>query len=98
MDIVVFESCDSTWVFAVSRMRFCRIPKGIELSQRRVSTEWHPYSYLELDPRAETFSVYLTPDRSRVIRSWSHSGGCVQCGADPTTRVSLEDARKPVLV
>ena len=91
MDIMALESCDSTWIFVVSRMRFCRIRKGIEPSQRRVSAEWHPYSYVEIEPLAETFSVYLTPDRSRVIRSWRHSDGCVQCGAGRTPEKSLED-------
>jgi hypothetical protein len=30
MDTVIVESCHSTWVFDLTRMRFCRILKGIE--------------------------------------------------------------------
>ena len=29
MDVVILESCHSTWVFDLARMRFCRILRGI---------------------------------------------------------------------
>jgi hypothetical protein len=93
MDIISLESCHSTWIFDVSRMRFCRILKNIEVSQRRVTTEWRPYAYLEIDPDRETFSVYLKADRSRVVRSSRHTADCVQCGSHPTAELSLDDIR-----
>ncbi|HWE68321.1 MAG TPA: hypothetical protein VG298_16895 [Acidimicrobiales bacterium] len=98
MEEIILESCHSTWVFNTHRMTFCRILKGIEVSHRPVSTEWRPYSYLEMDPEAETFSIYLNADRSRLIRSWRHTHDCAQCGGHETAELSLEDIRNALHV
>jgi hypothetical protein len=98
MDTVVVESCHSIWVFDPDRMRFCRILKGIEVAHRRVITEWRPYSALEMDQPAETFTVYLNPARTRLIRSWRHGEDCAECGGRTTVELSLQDIRHSVPV
>jgi hypothetical protein len=78
---IVVESCHSTWIFDPSRRRFCRILKGIKAAGRSVNTAWQPYWQLDLDPFAEDFTVYVTPSRNRLIRSWRHGQDCRQCGS-----------------
>ena len=94
MDMLTLESCHSTWVFDTNRMRFCRILKETEASQRRTSTEWRPYWYLEVYPDSEVFCVYLNADRSRILRSWRHASHCAQCDSQQTTELSLDDIRR----
>jgi hypothetical protein len=90
------ESCHSTWVFDAGRRRFCRVVKGIAVGQQRVSTEWRPYWELEIDPRGETFTVFLNESGTRVIGSSIHTQECVRCGGHHTTEVSLEDLHRAV--
>ena len=94
MDVMVIESCHSTWIFDTDRMRFCRILKDIRVSHRCVTTEWRPYADLEIDEQAETFSVYLKADRSRLIRSWRHTHDCTECAGNQTAELSVEDIRE----
>ena len=91
MEEVVLESCHSTWVFEVDRMRFCRVLKGIEVSDRAVSTDWRSYSHLEVDAEGETFTVYLNVERTRMVRSWRHIGDCTQCSGNQTIELSMEE-------
>ncbi|MGO8870350.1 MAG: hypothetical protein ACLQPH_02930 [Acidimicrobiales bacterium] len=98
MDTVIVESCHSTWVFDSTRMRFCRILKGIEVAHRSVSTEWRSYTNLEFSPRDETFTVYLNVRHTRLIRSWRHTRGCLQCRGHETSELSLDDIRHAVHV
>jgi hypothetical protein len=88
---IVFESCNSTWVFDGEHMRFRRILKGIEVDQRAVFTEWRPYFGLEVADDTEAFTVLLNPEGTRLIRSWRHTGNCTQCGGHVTVELSLED-------
>jgi hypothetical protein len=94
----ILESCHSTWIFEPDRQRFRRILKDIEVGHHAVSTEWRPYSHLEVDPEGESFTVFLTEDRSRLIRSWRHTHECSQCGGHVTTEMSLQDIRNSVSV
>jgi len=98
MDVIIVESCHSTWIFDPDRMRFCRILKGIEVAYGSVSTDWRPYWKLEVDPDAETFCVYLNGSRSRLIKTWRHTPDCAQCGVHETTELSLEDIHTAVHV
>ena len=98
MDVIIVESCHSTWVFDPDRKQFCRILKGIEVARRPVSTEWRPYWQLETDPLTEAFWVYLNASRTRLIRSWRHTGDCVRCGVGATTEPSLEAVKIAVQV
>ena len=98
MKAITLESCHSTWIFDTNRMRFRRILNDIEIGHRPVSTTWRPYFELQADPTAETFTVILKADRSRLIRSWRHTADCVQCRDHRTGELSLEDVRNAVTV
>jgi hypothetical protein len=89
----VIESCNSTWVFDVDRMRFRRILKGTEVGGEPVATGWRPYYQLEAPADSETFSVSLNLSGSRMIRSWRHAADCAQCGEHRTEEMSLERLR-----
>ena len=69
VDSVILESCHSTWIFDSEQKKFCRMLKGIEVTDRPVTTEWRPYWDLLLDPQTETFTVYLNAAHTRQIRS-----------------------------
>ncbi len=92
-DILVLESCHSTWLFDAERMRFRRILKGLDLDARNASTAWRPYYGLELDPISESFVVLLNPEGSRLLRSWRHVDHCPQCGGEATAELSVEELR-----
>ncbi len=91
MNLIVVESCHSTWIFEPRQRRFCRIVKGIEVGRRRVSTQWRPYWDLEIDARQGAVTVYLDEKRTRLIRSSRHTEGCLRCGSENTMELSLED-------
>lgn len=93
MDSMVFESCHSTWLFDTGRMRFRRILKGVVVGEHPVATEWRDYHGLEIGPAAETFTVLLNPEGTRLLRSWRHTHECTECGGRETTEVSLEELR-----
>jgi hypothetical protein len=90
-DVVVLESCHSTWVFDPRQLVFCRILKGIGVEHRPVVTEWRPYWQVHLDPQGDGFTVYLNAARTRLLRSWRHTRNCDQCGGSGTAELSLED-------
>lgn len=90
------ESCHSTWIFDTDRMRFRRILKGTEVGGRPVVTGWRSYSRLEDPPNSETFTVYLNPAGTRMIRSWRHAADCAQCNEHLTTAMSLEKVRAAI--
>jgi hypothetical protein len=91
LNVLVLDSCHSTWIFDPCRLQFCRILKGLEFVGRRVPTEWRPYWQVELDRSAEGFTVYLNEARTRLIRSWRHTKDCAECGDSQTSELSLED-------
>ena len=92
----VIESCHSTWIFDAIRMRFRRILKGTEVGGEPVTTGWRAYYQLDVPPDAETFTVYLNPAGSRMIRSWRHAPDCAQCGQHRTEEISLERLRAAI--
>lgn len=96
MNLVVMESCHSTWIFDCRQLRFCRILKGIEARHRRISTEWRTYWDLEIDPNDASFTVYLNEAQTRLIRSSGHSQDCVPSEASETIELSLEHIRQAV--
>ena len=96
VDAIVLESCHSTWIFDREQKQFCRILKGLEVADRPVTTEWRPYSDLHLDPRTETFTVFLNAAHTRQVRSWRHTRDCDQCGGHETAELSLDDIRRVV--
>jgi len=91
MKSTILKSCHSTWIFDTKRMRFRRIFDDVEAGHRSASSPWRPYFELQADPSTESFTVILTADHSRVIRSWRHTADCVECGGHRTGELSLED-------
>jgi hypothetical protein len=94
LDVLVLESCHSTWIFDPRRLEFCRILKGVEVASRSVVTKWRPYWQVQLDPEAEGFTVYLNAAGTRLIRSWRHATNCTQCGESDTPELSLQDVHR----
>ena len=43
------DSAHSTWLFDSERMRFCRLPRGVDPSSITLEREWQPYFGLEID-------------------------------------------------
>jgi hypothetical protein len=95
-ELTTIESCHSTWIFDVDRMRFRRILKGTEVGGQPVATGWRSYHRLEDQPNSETFIVYLNAAGSQMIRSWRHAPDCAQCNEHPTTAMSLDALRAAV--
>jgi hypothetical protein len=63
------ESTHSTWLFDSQRMRFCRLPRGIDPSSLPQESEWQPYFGLEVDTTG-AFTVALNADHTRLLRAW----------------------------
>lgn len=93
-DLLILESCHSTWLFDRAKMRFRRILKGLDLDVRQASTGWRDYFGLELDSDSESFVVLLNRSGTRLLRSWRHLENCRQCGTESTSEISLAELRK----
>lgn len=91
MEAVVFESCNSTWVFDTEGMRYRRVLKGIAVADMPVATHWRSYFGVEVNEDSEAFTVLLNPEGTRLIRSWRHTSDCTQCGEHATAELSLEE-------
>lgn len=83
-DLVMVESCTTTWAFDTARMRFTRLPRGLALSNS--SAEWRPYASMRIDRLAGWVEVALDRARTSLLRSDIHTGpACPHCGAtDPS--------------
>jgi hypothetical protein len=90
-ELFILESCHSTWVFDTPRQRFRRVLKGLELDPTRASTGWRDYYSLDLDEDSGRFVVVLNESGNRLIRSRRHLEHCVDCGADVTGELSLDE-------
>lgn len=93
-DVLVLDSCHSTWLFDLPGRRFRRVLKGIDVEPGMAATEWRPFERLELSESSESFVVVLNAAGTRRIRSWRHIDGCEQCEGAHTTELSLEDVRR----
>jgi|ACXJ01.1.fsa_nt_gi hypothetical protein len=96
-NIIVLESCNSTWVFDTEKNRFRRVLKGPDVENSQAATDWHPYYGLELDDNSEYFAVALNKAGTRILRSWRHLDHCHLCGGEATTELSLDDLRSAIL-
>lgn len=89
---LVVESCHSTWLFDMDRMRFRRILRGPELSHPHATTAWRPFYGLEGEEGSDSFVVLLNPGGTRLLRSWRHlSGYCPSCGEEQTMELSADE-------
>jgi hypothetical protein len=68
------DSTHSTWLFDPERMRFCRIPKGVDASTLPLERDWQSYHALEIDPTG-AFTVALNADRTKLLRAWQDGTG-----------------------
>jgi hypothetical protein len=93
-DIVVLESCHSTWLFNTATKRFKRLLKGLDLDPLLAMTCWRSYERLELAEDSKAFVVLLDPAGRRQICSWRHVEGCEQCDEDNTVELSLEEVHR----
>jgi hypothetical protein len=74
------DSTHSTWLFDQERMRFCRIPRGVDPSSLPLDRDWQAYYALEIDVSG-AFTVALNAERTRLLRAWRE---------DPESTVELE--------
>ena len=80
-ELVVVESCTTTWAFDTGRGRFTRLPRGLALSNS--SADWRPYASMHVDREAGSVEVALDSAGTQLLRSDIHTGGpCPDCG-DP---------------
>jgi hypothetical protein len=93
-DLLVLDSCHSTWLFDIPAKRFRRILKGLDVDPAVAATDWRSYDRLELSEGSEAFVVLLNPAGTRRIRSWRHVDGCEQCEGEQTVELSLEEIRR----
>lgn len=81
-ELVVAESCTTTWAFDTGRSRFTRLPRGLALSSS--SADWRPYHSMRVDMEAGSVEVALDAAGTQLLRSDIHTGGvCPDCGYDP---------------
>jgi len=90
-DLLVVDSCHSTWLFDAAAKRFRRILKGLDVDPALAATDWRPYERLELPEGSDAFIVVLNEAGTRRIRSWRHVDGCAQCEGERTSELSVED-------
>ena len=75
MDLRVLHSCHSTWYFDPVRLRFQRVPHGLDAAPEG---EWAPYHRLEVDTSG-SFMLTLNEEDTRILRSWVHTEPCPHC-------------------
>jgi hypothetical protein len=93
-DLVVLDSCHSTWYFDQRRMRFRRILKGFDGTAKGAATNWNPYFGLEVEDSSGYFVVHLNPSGTQLLRSWRHDEHCRQCSDQPTREIALADVQR----
>ena len=79
-DLVVLESCTTTWAFDTGRKRFARLPKGLTLTS--TSAEWRPYASMWFDLGARTLVVSLDEAGTQLLQTDIHNGPCSECGEE----------------
>jgi hypothetical protein len=91
-NVIVIESCNSTWLFDNDKGRFRRVPRGTPLDLPAPDAEWQRFFRLEVDPDTDAFLVSLNESGSRLLRSFRHRPPCQQCEpeAPGTVELSLE--------
>ncbi|MHB8294127.1 MAG: hypothetical protein ACYDH5_05770 [Acidimicrobiales bacterium] len=73
---VVVESCNTTWLFDTERMRFRRLPRGMNVDPGLPGCEWTPYRSLEFEDGTDAFVVSLNDEGTWLLRSWRHGQSC----------------------
>ena len=73
-DTLRIETANSVWVFEPERKRFWRVPRGLDINSPSTARAWQPYHDLVLDAETSAFTVWLDPDGTRLLRSYSLDG------------------------
>ncbi|MCZ7527524.1 MAG: hypothetical protein M5U14_14750 [Acidimicrobiia bacterium] len=87
------ESSHSTWIFDPERMRFRRVPKGVDPDVPSLERDWERYYGLEIDATTGSFTVTLNPEGTRLLRSWRE--GTPSHDEEPTAELTLEPVDRP---
>ncbi len=64
------ETANSVWMFDTERMRFWRVPRGLDVNSFATARAWQPYFELEIDSDTGAFSVWLDEAGTRRLRSY----------------------------
>jgi hypothetical protein len=83
------DSTHSTWMFDTERMRFCRLPRGVDPSSITLESEWQRYFGLEIDA-AGAFTVALNADHTRLLRAWREEPEPAPGEPEPTKELELQ--------
>lgn len=93
-DVIVIESCNSTWVFDEARARFRRVPRGSKLDFPLSAADWETFHGLELLPATGAIVVRLNEAGTNLLRAYRHTDPCPHCAEDPdpTSQLTLSSA------
>ena len=61
---------NSWWIFDEVRMLYRRIPRDMNPDAFVLSTDWEPYSDLEIDTDKSAFTLFLNADKTRIMRGY----------------------------
>jgi hypothetical protein len=86
------DSTHSTWIFDTERMRFRRLPKGVDPATPSLESDWQPYFALDIDPKSGAFTVALNEDRTRLLRAW-RADLAAPAGTDATGELRTRELR-----
>lgn len=92
-DYLYFESCNTSWCFDATNLRFKRIPRPLIRSASATDfavAKWEPYFELTLSSSSDEFAVVLNENGSKLLRSWRHSDNCSHCFGE-TASYSTEE-------
>lgn len=81
----ILESCHSLWLFDPCRMRFRRLPRGVDFQLPGAEREWATYHTFDLELSTGMLVVGLNLDGTQLLRAWVHTDLCRHCGAPPPT-------------
>ena len=78
------ETTNSTWVFDTERMRFWRVPRGLDVNSPVVARAWQRYYSLDVDVDTGAITVALNDDRTRLLRAWQQPAATTEA---PTSEI-----------
>ena len=64
------ETANSLWLFEPDRMRFWRVPRGLDVNSPSTARAWQRYHRLVVDADTGAFTVWLDVDGTRLLRSY----------------------------
>ena len=82
------ETCNSFWMLDPALMQFCRMPKGVDVSDA-VSASWQRYYVWHDDPDTGAFRIALDEAHTRWLSSSRHLHPCPRCEQEPTCEVVM---------